>query len=92
MVLAVPLPGDVIGGNVSRCLDRLLDGGPEMEYIRDESQVGVLVLRVWHEPGFRARITFGDPNDDSATSIVVASRPEVLEFVRDWLDIDPEPP
>ena len=53
---------------------------------------GVLVIRVWHEPGagngFRARIIFGSGEDPAdQTSFVIARDPEaVLEAVQRWLE------
>ena len=52
---------------------------------------GVLVIRVWHEPGagdgFRARVIFGAGDDPSAETRFVIARnaAEVLELVRTWL-------
>ena len=56
-------------------------------------RVGVLVIRVWLEAGqdadrsFRARITVtSDLSTRSDESRVVATMPEVLEAVRDFLE------
>lgn len=45
----------------------------------------VLVLRVWREDGFRARLIFGDPEDAATHAVSLASETETLEAVRRWL-------
>lgn len=43
-----------------------------------------LVLRVWYEPEFRARVTSTD-QDGAGNSVVLASPDEVLAHVRQWM-------
>lgn len=45
----------------------------------------VLVLRIWREPAFRARITFGDADDPHAECVLLSSEEDVLQCVRAWL-------
>ncbi len=50
---------------------------------------GVLVIRVWHEPGaqrpFRARIVYGDAERELLASDATGNPDEVLDAVRKWL-------
>ena len=54
-----------------------------------ERAAGLLVLHVWAEPGdrFRFRVTSTiDTGSDERSSCYAATRAEVLQVVRDWLD------
>ena len=50
---------------------------------------GVLVIRVWSEPGsdepFRARITYGGDDHETAASASTSDPEAVVEAVRQWL-------
>ncbi|HKC28306.1 MAG TPA: hypothetical protein VKB75_09865 [Jatrophihabitans sp.] len=54
-----------------------------------DDEFGVLVIRVWHEPGadvpFRARITYGGADDQTAASASTGDPDEVVAAVRRWL-------
>jgi hypothetical protein len=60
--------------------------------IRDavDGDLGVLVIRVWLEPDadnpFRARLIYGDADEEAATTAVTTRPDEVLDAVRRWLD------
>lgn len=43
-----------------------------------------LVLRVWYEPAFRARVTATDPSG-SGRSVVLTSPEAVLSYVGQWV-------
>ncbi len=53
------------------------------------ADVGAMVIRVWsepdQEPGFRARLTFGGPEESEPAVSVVTNPEEVLQAVRSWL-------
>jgi hypothetical protein len=55
-----------------------------------ESVIGLMVIRIWHEPdhahGFRARITFGLSPGGEQRSVAAAKPEEVLMIVQEWLD------
>jgi hypothetical protein len=52
----------------------------------------ILVLKVWREPRFRARITIDGPGSaPSAQTVLATTEQAVIEFVRKWLDAPQSP-
>lgn len=54
--------------------------------IRRDDGGGILVLKVWREPAFRARITVDCPGSDaSAQTVLATTEKDVIDYVRNWL-------
>lgn len=49
---------------------------------RDEA---VLVLRVWHDPGFRARVMVRDPDTSKPAGRVFADPHELVAYLTHWV-------